>query len=133
MKKLYYNLVLTLVAAVLAVGCTEDLTGDVNGAVAGSDFEYIEVTAGLESAESRTTLTDSGNGGKMTWSAGDAIGAIMEDGTITECVATAVDGASATFSVPSERLEQDSCQHSYSRWFEAGFRRRPERNVRSLG
>ena len=101
MKKLYYNLVLTLVAAVLAVGCTEDLTGDVNGAVAGSDFEYIEVTAGLESAESRTTLTDSGNGGKMTWSAGDAIGAIMEDGTITECVATAVDGASATFSVPS--------------------------------
>ena len=76
MKKLYYNLVLTLVAAVLAVGCTEDLTGDVNGTVAGSDFEYIEVTAGLESAESRTTLTDSGNGGKMTWSAGDAIGAI---------------------------------------------------------
>lgn len=101
MKKFYYSLVSMLVAAVLAVGCSEDLTNDVM--VGADDFnnEYIEVTASLESTESRTSLTDGGNGGVVAWSEGDKIGAIAEDGTITEVAATAVNGASATFSVPA--------------------------------
>ena len=101
MKKFYYNLCLMLVAAVLAVGCSKDLTTDTM--VGADDFnnEYIEVTASLESTESRTSLTDGGNGGVVAWSEGDKIGAIAEDGTITEVAATAVNGASATFSVPA--------------------------------
>ena len=104
MKKFYYNLCLTLVAAILAVGCTEDLTTDnvvVNDA---TNCEMIEVVANLEIDEdTRTTLLDN-NSGKVLWSEGDAIGAILSDGTISECEATSVNGSSATFKVPSNTL-----------------------------
>ena len=99
MKKFYYNLCLMLVAAIVAVGCTEDFATDKNP-VAGST-EFIEVVADIECDEaSRTTLIDN-NGGKVVWSEGDAIGAVSEDGTITKVVASSVNGASATFSVPA--------------------------------
>ena len=104
MKKFYYNLCLTLVAAILAVGCTEDLTTDnivVNDA---TNCEMIEVVANLEIDEdTRTTLLDN-NSGKVLWSEGDAIGAVLSDGTISECEATSVNGSSATFKVPSNTL-----------------------------
>ena len=99
MKKFYYSLVSMLVAAVLAVGCSEDFATDKNP-INGST-EFIEVVADIECDEaSRTTLIDN-NGGKVVWSEGDAIGAIAADGTVTECVATSVNGTSATFSVPA--------------------------------
>ena len=97
-----------LAAAIVAVGCTEDITtDDLRPEDSGNvKTEFMEVTASLEYEEpaegSRTTLTDGGNGGKVLWSEADAIGAISEDGTITECVATAVDGTKATFSVPTD-------------------------------
>ena len=104
MKKFYYNLCLTLVAAIVAVGCTEDLTTDnvvVNDA---TNCEMIEVVANLEIDEdTRTTLLDN-NSGKVLWSEGDAIGAVLSDGTISECEATSVNGSSATFKVPSNTL-----------------------------
>ena len=104
MKKFYYNLCLTLVAAIVAVGCTEDLTTDnvvVNDA---TSCEMIEVIANLEIDEdTRTTLLDN-NSGKVLWSEGDAIGAVLSDGTISECEATSVNGSSATFKVPSNTL-----------------------------
>ena len=84
MKKLYYYLVSMLVAAVVAVGCTEDITTDEirpeegNGGVVKTEF--IEVTALMENEESRTTLIDGGEGGVATWSEGDAIGAVSADG-----------------------------------------------------
>ena len=98
MKKIYC----LLAAAILAVGCTEDITTD-NGAVNNeANYEMIEVVADLEiDEESRTTLT---HGGKVVWSANDAIGAVLEDGSIVECGAKSVDGSSATFSVPSNTL-----------------------------
>ena len=99
MKKFYYNLCLMLVAAILAVGCTEDFATDKNP-INGST-EFIEVVADIEcDAETRTTLLDN-NGGKVLWSEGDAIGAVLEDGTITKVVASSVSGTSATFSVPA--------------------------------
>lgn len=108
MKKFYYILVSTLVAAMLAVGCTEDPTTD-SGVNMGevSDKEFMEVTAALEAEapaegnNTRTTLTDD-NSGKVQWSEGDAIGAVSADGTITKCVATSVNGSSAIFSVPTD-------------------------------
>lgn len=108
MKRLSYYLVSMLAAAIVAVGCTEDITtDDLRPEDSGNvKTEFMEVTASLEYEEpaegSRTTLTDGGNGGKVLWSEADAIGAISEDGTITECVATAVDGTKATFSVPTD-------------------------------
>lgn len=98
MKKIYC----LLAAAILAVGCTEDVTTD-NAVVNNqANYEMIEVVADLEiDEESRTTLTDGGQGGKVVWSANDAIGAVLEDDSIVECVATSVNGSSATFSVPS--------------------------------
>ena len=98
MKKIYY----LLAAAILAVGCTEDITTD-NGVVNNeANYEMIEVVADLEvDEETRTTLTDNGQGGKVMWSKDDAIGAIAADGTVTKCVATSINGSSATFSVPS--------------------------------
>ena len=107
MKKLFYYMISLLVAAIVAVGCTEDITTDEIRPDEGNvKTEFMEVTASLECdeavEESRTTLTDDGKGGKVLWSETDAIGAISEDGTITECVATAVDGTKATFSVPTD-------------------------------
>ncbi len=109
MKKLYFYLVSMLVAAVVAVGCTEDITKDevYDGPIGEVVKEMMTVTASLEcdepaeGEESRTTLTDN-NGGKIVWSEGDAIGAISADGTITECAVTAIDGSNATFSVPAD-------------------------------
>ena len=101
MKKFYYYLASMLVAAAAAMGCTEDITTDdslIYEEVQNSDF--IEVTATLEYEESRTTLTDSGNGGKVLWSEGDTIGAVAEDGSITECAITSISGSTATFTVP---------------------------------
>ena len=98
MKKFYYSL-MVLAAAVMAVGCAEDFA--TNDAPQASVDEFIEVVANIEcDAETRTTLLDN-NGGKVMWSEGDAIGAIAADGTVTECVATSVNGTSATFSVPA--------------------------------
>ncbi len=108
MKKLYYYIVSMLVASIVAMGCTEDITTDEIRQDEGNiKTEFMEVTASLEGEaladdESRTTLTDGGNGGKVLWSAADAIGAISADGTVTECVATAVDGTQATFNVPTD-------------------------------
>ena len=48
MKKFYYNLCLTLVAAILAVGCTEDITTDNVVVNNGSDCEMVEVVADIE-------------------------------------------------------------------------------------
>ncbi len=114
MKKISYYLVSMLVAAVLAVGCTEDITKDeaYDGPIGGPAKEMMEVTAMLESEEapatdeagesSRTTLDDNGNGGKIKWSDGDTIGAVSSDGTITECAATEINGNQAVFSVPTD-------------------------------
>ena len=108
MKNIYYYLILALSAAMLAIGCTEDLTTDESvGLVNGSDKEFMTVMAALEfdaSAEgekSRATLVDDGNG-KVVWSEGDTIGAVSSDGTITECAAVSIDGSSAMFSVPTD-------------------------------
>ena len=108
MKKLYFYLVSILVAAVVAVGCTEDLTKDevIEGSLGETAKEMMIVTASLECGqsadgdESRTSLTDGGNGGKVIWSEGDAIGAIGEDGTITKCLVSEIDGSNAKFEVP---------------------------------
>lgn len=101
MKKFYYSL-MVLAAAVMAVGCAEDFA--TNDAPQASVKEFIEVVANIEcDAETRTTLLDN-NGGKVMWSEGDAIGAIAADGTVTECVATSVNGTSATFSVPATTI-----------------------------
>ena len=90
-----------VLAAALTVGCTEDLTTDKNPVNGSAEYEYIEVVAGIEcDEESRATLLDN-NSGKVLWSEGDAIGAVLEDGTIEEVVATSVNGSWATFSVPS--------------------------------
>ena len=62
MKKFYYNLVLTLVAAIVAVGCTEDITTDNFVVNNDANCEMIEVVADLELfEESRTTLIDGGH------------------------------------------------------------------------
>lgn len=108
MKNIYYYLILALSAAMLAIGCTEDLTTDESvGLVNGSDKEFMTVTAALEfdtpaeGEKSRATLVDDGNG-KVVWSEGDTIGAVSSDGTITECAAVSIDGSSAMFSVPTD-------------------------------
>ncbi len=109
MRKFYYSLVLALVAAMLAVGCTQDLTTDEEVTITESVVkEMMEVTASLECDDtnnkgeaSRTTLIDN-NGGKIVWSESDAIGAISTDGTITKCVVSAINGSSASFSVPTD-------------------------------
>ena len=108
MKKLYFCLVWMLVATVVAVGCTKDLTTDeMVGVTEKSEKEFMTVTAALECDEevkdekSRTTLVDN-NGGKVVWSEGDSIAAISADGTITECVISAINGSSAEFSVPTD-------------------------------
>ena len=111
MKKLYYILVSMLVAAVLAVGCTEDITKDemFNGPEEGVvKTEFMEVTAALEvnkaaeGEDSRTVLFDNGNGGKIVWDENDVIAAVSADGTITKCTATSVNGSAAVFSVPTD-------------------------------
>ena len=105
MKKFYYNLVLVLVAAIAAVGCTEDITIDNVVVNNEANCEMIEVVADLECDEqTRTTLIDGGQGGKVLWSEGDTIGAIAADGTVTECAATSINGAKATFSVPASTV-----------------------------
>ena len=105
MKKFYYTLVVTLVAAIVAVGCTEDITTDNVVVNNGADCEMVEVVADIEcDEETRTILMDGGNGGKVLWSEGDTIGAIAADGTVTECAATAINGASASFSVPASTV-----------------------------
>ena len=105
MKKFYYTLVMTLVAAIVAVGCTEDITTDNVVVNNGADCEMVEVVADIEcDEETRTILMDGGNGGKVLWSEGDTIGAIAADGTVTECAATAINGASASFSVPASTV-----------------------------
>ncbi len=102
MKKFFCYVASLLVVAGAMVGCTEDITTD--EILPNEDLnnvEFIEVTADLEIQESRTTLTDGGNGGKVVWSEGDSIGAIAVDGTVTECAAVSINGSSATFSVPA--------------------------------
>jgi len=108
MKKLYFILVSTLVATMLAVGCTEDLTTtDEVGLDSVVNKEFMNVTAALEyeaqtnGEQSRTTLIDD-NSGKVQWSEGDAIGAVSADGTITECVVVSINDSSAIFSVPTD-------------------------------
>lgn len=109
MKKLYFYLVSMLVAAVVAVGCTEDTTTDeiYNGPLGEVEKEMITITASLEcdepaeGEESRTTLTDN-NGGKIVWSEGDAIGVVSADNTITKAVALKVNGSNASFEVPTD-------------------------------
>ena len=109
MKKIYYCLVAMLIATVVAVGCTNDnTTTDELSSNGGAKTDFIEVSASLEIEEpaegegSRTTLTDGGNGGKIAWSEGDAIGAISADGTITECVIVKIDGDTGRFVIPSD-------------------------------
>ena len=105
MKKFYCYVASLLVAAGAMVGCTEDITTDNILSNEGlNNVEFVEVTADLEDEESRTTLTDGGNGGKVVWSEGDSIGAIATDGTVTECVAKSINGSSATFEIPSNAL-----------------------------
>ena len=105
MKKFYCYVASLLVAAGAMVGCTEDITTDNILSNEGlNNVEFVEVTADLEGEESRTTLTDGGNGGKVVWSEGDSIGAIATDGTVTECVAKSINGSSATFEIPSNAL-----------------------------
>ena len=108
MKKLYFILVSTLVATMLAVGCTEDLTTtDEVGLDSVVNKEFMNVTAALEyeaptnGKQSRTTLIDD-NSGKVQWSEGDTIGAVSADGTITECVVVSINDSSAIFSVPTD-------------------------------
>ncbi|MBE6198168.1 MAG: hypothetical protein E7141_05760, partial [Rikenellaceae bacterium] len=108
MKKLYFILVSTLVATMLAVGCTEDLTTtDEVGLDSVVNKEFMNVTAALEykaqtnGEQSRTTLIDD-NSGKVQWSEGDTIGAVSADGTITECVVVSINDSSAIFSVPTD-------------------------------
>ncbi len=102
MKRFYYYLVSMLVAAIVAVGCTEDITNDdilTNDDL--NDVEFIEVTADLEDEESRTTLIDGGNGGKVYWSEDDCIAAIAPDGlSVTKCPIQTINGTKATFLVP---------------------------------
>ncbi len=103
MKKFYCYVASLLVAAGAMVGCTEDITADNGLSNEGlNDVEFIEVTADLEiNEESRTTLIDGGNGGKVSWSEGDSIGAINPDDlTVVECPITSINGTKATFSVP---------------------------------
>ena len=101
MKKIYC----LLAAAILAVGCTEDVTTDDIVVNNEANCDYIEVVADIElDEESRTTLIDEGQGGKVIWSEGDTIGAVAADGTITECAPTSIDGSSAIFSVPEKTL-----------------------------
>ena len=105
MKRFYCYVASLLVAAGAMVGCTEDITTDNILSNEGlNNVEFVEVTADLEDEESRTTLTDGGNGGKVVWSEGDSIGAIATDGTVTECVAKSINGSSATFEIPSNAL-----------------------------
>lgn len=109
MKKFYYYLVSMLVAAIVAVGCTEDITKDevYDAPIDAPAKEMMMITASLEvdepaeGEESRTSLTDDGSG-KIIWSEGDAIGAISADGTITQCTVANVNGANATFEVPTD-------------------------------
>ena len=101
MKKIYC----LLAAAILAVGCTEDITTDNIVVNDEANQEMIEVVANLEIPEdSRTTLIDEGQGGKVMWSEGDTIGAIDKDGNVTECAVTSIDGPSAKFSVPESTV-----------------------------
>lgn len=109
MKKLFYYMVSLLIAAFVAVGCTEDTTIDeAYGPVDGPVKELMIVTAQLECEapaaddQTRTTLTDDGKGGKVIWSEGDTIGAVSGDGTVTACVASEIDGECATFQVPTD-------------------------------
>jgi hypothetical protein len=108
MKKIHFYLVSMLVVAVVAVGCTADLTTDeMIDQSTTAEKEFMTVTAELESneqaksEESRTTLVDN-NGGKVVWSEGDAIAAISADGTVTECAVVAINGSAAEFSVPTD-------------------------------
>ena len=101
MKKIYC----LLAAAILAVGCTEDITTDNTIVNNDANYEYVDVVADLEiNEDSRTTLTNNGQGGKVVWSENDAIGAVLEDGTIVERVVKSIDGGKATFSVPTTTL-----------------------------
>ena len=106
MKKYYFYLMSMLAAVILAVGCAEDLTTDELVPEGIVKTEFMQVTATLENdeaaEESRTTLTDGGNGGKVVWSEGDTIGAVSADGTITECAAKDIDGDTANFDVPTD-------------------------------
>ena len=100
MKKIFCYVASLLVATGAMVGCTEDITTDNLSNEGVNNVEFIEVVASLEADESRTTLLDNGVG-KVAWSEGDAIGAIAEDGTITECVVTEINGSNAKFEVPA--------------------------------
>ena len=100
MKKIFGYVASLLVAMGAMVGCTEDITTDNLSNEGVNNVEFIEVIADLEIDETRTTLIDN-NGGKVVWSEGDAIGAIAEDGTITECVVTEINGSNAKFEVPA--------------------------------
>ena len=109
MKKMYFYLMSMLVAAIVAVGCTQDSTTDEESAITDNVIkEFMTVTASLECEDSnndsetaRTTLVDD-NGGKIEWSADDAIGAISADGTVTKCTIVEANGTEATFSVPTD-------------------------------
>ncbi|MBO5875073.1 MAG: hypothetical protein J6Q20_00940 [Alistipes sp.] len=100
MKKIFCYVASLLVATGAMVGCTEDITTDNLSNEGVNNVEFIEVVASLEADESRTTLLDNGVG-KVAWSEGDTIGAILEDGTIEECSATEINGSNAKFSVPA--------------------------------
>ena len=103
MKKMHLYLASMLVAAIVAVSCTKDITTDeIHQEEGNIKTEFRTVSASLECEESRTTLTDEGNGGQVFWSEGDTIGAISSDGTITQCTVVDIDGATARFSVPTD-------------------------------
>ncbi|MBP3482243.1 MAG: hypothetical protein J6K28_02485 [Alistipes sp.] len=100
-------LLLGILSAAMAVGCTKDDTTDQNGNIV--EKTMMEVTASLEYGDdaqkddTRTTLTDNGEGGKIAWSDSDVIGAVSEDGTITECPITGIaENGTAVFSVPTD-------------------------------
>ena len=99
MKKLTHLMTLCMVA-LLAYNCatdnTQDLLEEING--------EISVEAYFEDLDSRTSLTDDGDGGSIVWDADDSITAIAADGTTTECKIVAMYDGHVVFRVPANTI-----------------------------
>ena len=99
MKKLTHLITLCMVA-LLAYNCatdnTQDLLEEING--------EISVEAYFEDLDSRTSLTDDGDGGSIVWDADDSITAIATDGTTTECKIVAMYDGHVVFRVPANTI-----------------------------
>lgn len=106
MKKIFLSAL--AVAALMFVGCTNDLTDDLKGGAEGVG-ETVVTTLDANIAEmSRTSLAPGASGSTVTtvWSEGDAIGVVTAEGLVRKGVLTSGAGtATAKFAITGETTD----------------------------